>query len=355
MRRNEHVLATVTSNIVLTTMMVITISLMIPYAQALNLLLSNRGEVLNLLNHPLQLQLATGDLSLGSFRRLVDDRKAILEGMKRAVTVEEEGEIKKLMEEELNFHETASLRWLRIVEEAGKTIDVDGVECYNCGESHLNIDCPDDMGVSQSAQALSSIIQANGLIGATAVLRCYSFSCERLLDVACAENDANDNTQSNDIYHGWLDTHAKRWSKLADICEEKVDVSTTASASSSYSICLSMLYNWIDNEAATTGIRADLQSDPLLLNLMNRLEVLEPGYAAQRDKHSSFIADITGKASSQILKDKAADKVNAATAYLASKKEEKYRGRKGSSLFGSKGEESKKATMMKEPPLSWVI
>ena len=34
----------------------------------------SRSDVLNLLNHPLQIQLLTGDLPMGSFRRLVKDR-----------------------------------------------------------------------------------------------------------------------------------------------------------------------------------------------------------------------------------------------------------------------------------------
>ena len=56
---------------------------------------------------------------------------------------------------------------------------------------------------------------------------------------------------------------------------------------------------------------------------MDRLEELEPGYAAQRDKHSSFLADITGKASSQLMKDKAAARVDKAAAYLAAKEKKK--------------------------------
>mmetsp|Transcript_9516 Transcript_9516/g.11756 ORF Transcript_9516/g.11756 Transcript_9516/m.11756 type:complete len:312 (-) Transcript_9516:395-1330(-) len=294
--------------------------------QAFNQLFeSNRREVLNLLNHPLQLQLATGELPIGSFRRLLEDQKVILEGIKVAV-----GDI---IDEELDFHEEASRQWLKKAEESGKTIQLEGINCYNCGEPHLNIDCPEDLESSQSAQALKSIIGSNGLVGAAAVLRCYSFSCDRLL-TACTTitNDKIDPT-----YHGWLDAHAKRWSRLAEICEGNLEL---INASSSYSICISMLYNWIDGEASTTGIRGDL-NDPLLSSLMDRLEELEPGYGAQRDKHSSFVADVTGKASSQMLQNKAEDQINAATKYLA-KKKEKIAVEKAAAYLAAKKDERQK-------------
>ena len=122
----------------------------------------NRPEVLNLLNHPLQLQLATGDLKLGAFQRLILDRKAILEGL--------DGATGGLVAEELAAHEEQSAKWLDAGKKAGKTIAVEGIECYNCGGNHLNIDCPDDQEISSSARALQSLLLSNGWDGATAVL-----------------------------------------------------------------------------------------------------------------------------------------------------------------------------------------
>lgn len=82
-----------------------------------------------------------------------------------------------------------------------------------------------------------------------------------------------------------------------------------------------MLYNWIDMEAATTGIRADRYlNDPVMASLLETLEALEPGYAASRDKHSSFVADISGVATKP-SQQAATAKVNAAAAYLAAKKQ----------------------------------
>ena len=45
---------------------------------------ASRSQVLNLLHHPLQLQLATGELPLGAYQRLIHDREAILEGIHAA-------------------------------------------------------------------------------------------------------------------------------------------------------------------------------------------------------------------------------------------------------------------------------
>ena len=298
--------------------------LVLPVAQTFNQHFhANRKVVLNLLNHPLQLQLATGELPLGSFRRLVQDRQAILEGLTCAV-----GDMID-SQESLSSHGATSQKWLRIAEEAGKTIELEGIDCYNCGGNHLNIDCPEDQEISQSAQAMKSILQANGIAGAAAVLRCYSFSCDKILE-ACASN-----SEISNVYHGWLETHAKQWSVLADMCEEKID----DSAASSYVVSLSMFYNWLDGEAATTGIRADL-NDPILSSLMDRPEELEPGYAAQRDKHSSFVADTTGKASGQALKSKAKAQVNAAAAYLASKNKKNAATQKAAAYLAAKKKKS---------------
>lgn len=49
-----------------------------PSTAAHQLFINSRPDILNLLNHPLQLQLATGEVPLGSFRRLVADRRLIL-------------------------------------------------------------------------------------------------------------------------------------------------------------------------------------------------------------------------------------------------------------------------------------
>lgn len=270
-----------------------------------------RPEVLNLLNHPLQLQLATGELPLGSFRRLVHDRAIIIEGLQAATP---KGFLTS------DDHDVND--WLATAEAAGKTIATPGVACYNCGGDHLNIDCPDDVDYSPSALALRSVLQTSGVAGASAVLRSYGFACSRLLE-ATSTSVSEDHKMSNaysDCYHNWLKAHALEWSELASVCEAQLEESDTGSSVSSYNICLSMLYNWIDSEAATTGIRSSETSDPTISSsILDALEDLEPGYAAQRDKHQSFVADITGVAAKATQTKAAERKVNAAAAYLAAK------------------------------------
>ena len=305
------------------------------------LFLSNRPDVLNLLNHQLQQQLANGGLGLGSFRRLCRDRSAILEGLQRAAPA-------GLLDDECSTHAQDVETWLAAAEAAGKTIVVPGVRCYSCGGEHLNIDCPlevrsyggwslstnENTGgvqvlqqatttstvVSPSAAALRSILASSGPTGAAAVLRSYSFACSRLLEAAATAQ------LPPSCYSGWLKAHGSRWALLADACEAEAGASDPAV----YSTALSMFYNWIDTEASTAGIVASASAPApggaTTISLADALEDLEPGYAATRDKHQSFVADITGAAQNNAKKDAAAAKVNAAAAYLAAKKKKQLEG-----------------------------
>ena len=298
----------------------------------------SRNDVLNLLNHPLQLQLATSELPLGSFRRLVVDRSVILEGIESAVTISSTT-TQKHVHEEMERHVADAKGWLQSAEDAGKTIVVPGIQCYTCGGEHLNIDCPNDAGAgdaSPAALALRSVLQTSGPVGAVAVLRSHGFCCSRLLDAMGATvGSGQRGREISQPYVGWLEAHSERWTALADACEaEIIDGAAGAGGNhinidpSSYSLCLSMFYGWIDNEAATTGIRIKSNSSSgsgsasktAMVRLVDALEGLEPGHASQRDKHSSFVADITGKADAQEKASAARRKVGAAAAYLAAKK-----------------------------------
>ncbi len=279
----------------------------------------NRRESLNLLNHSLQLHLVTGDLQLGAFQRMILDRKAILEGLEIAtrgtsITID--------IQKQLSSHEKLASDWLQTAEKAGKTITVSdpNIKCYNCGGNHLNIDCPEDQAISSSAQALKSLLISNGLEGATAVLQCYSFCCRTLLKSCRSQQERQKSSLVIDpVYHGWLETHATTWTAFGEICGDYLVNKKSKLNSDGYTVCLSMLYNWIDAEAATTGIRADL-NDPTLSYIMDELERLEPGYASQRDKHQSFVADLTGAKTTKVMEQKAQSKVDKAAAYLAAKK-----------------------------------
>ena len=57
-------------------------------------------------------------------------------------------------------------------------------------------------------------------------------------------------------------------------------------------ISLFVFYNWIDSEAATTGSRATVVTlDEILDGGAGRARARL--YAAQRDKHQSYVVDIT--------------------------------------------------------------
>jgi len=284
----------------------------------------SRAQMLNLLNHPLQIQLATGDLPLGSFQRIVKDRLVLLTGIQAATAG-------LLLEEEdvigIKAHQEEAAEWLEFARAQGKTIVApSGIACYTCGGDHFDIDCPEDQQSSQSVLALNSVLQSSGVVGAISILEGYSFACRRLLEALRTTTNSHDNYYDT-VYHGWLKVHAERWSQLSERCHKlsaKIDQTNTMDedddSAARYTACLSMFYNWIDMEAATTGIRANL-NNPEITALMEALEVLEPGYATQRDKHSSFVAcNISGAASSKANVKSATAKVDAATAYLAAKK-----------------------------------
>lgn len=280
----------------------------------------SRPQMLDLLNHPLQLQLATGDLPLGSFQRLLEDRLVLVKGIQAATTTRDGASLLSFVGDDdtiIEAHHEYAKQALEIAKGRGKTIAAGpGIACYTCGGDHLNIDCPDDQEPSQSVLALSSVLQSSGLVGASAVLEAYSFACRQMLEAIKTSNTNNDGENENydSVYHGWLEAHADQWSTLSDQCQEQMN-QRSDSDFASYTTCLSMLYNWIDMEAAMTGIRADILKDSNITSLMETLEQLEPGYAAQRDKHSSFVADAIAPTSTA-----ASSKVNAAAAYLAAKK-----------------------------------
>ena len=91
---------------------------------------SNRGELLNLLNHPLQIQLATGDLPYGSFLRLCEDRATILDGLVAAAGTSPAA-AGLAAARGANGDAVAALRSAAAA--AGKSIEADGVACYGCG------------------------------------------------------------------------------------------------------------------------------------------------------------------------------------------------------------------------------
>ena len=89
---------------------------------------AHRSERLNLLNHPLQIQLATGALPYGSFVRLCHDRSTILDAVRSAAAAAGADVLSDVSEAETKA-------WLETAEEAGKTIRTGdpSIKCYACG------------------------------------------------------------------------------------------------------------------------------------------------------------------------------------------------------------------------------
>jgi len=72
---------------------------------------------------------------------------------------------------------------------------------------------------------LKSVLEMNGIAGASAVLRSYSFACKRLLEASESVNwnaDDDDEDDNANAYMGWLEDHAVRWESLATACEEQM-------------------------------------------------------------------------------------------------------------------------------------
>ncbi len=140
---------------------------------------AHRSERLNLLNHPLQIQLATGALPYGSFVRLCHDRSTILEAVRSAAAAAGADVLSDVSEAETKA-------WLDAAEAAGKTISTGdpSIKCYACGGDHLNVDCPDDLTVTGPARAVAAVLRSyNDVEAATGVLAVceYGWACDTLL------------------------------------------------------------------------------------------------------------------------------------------------------------------------------
>mmetsp|Transcript_18236 Transcript_18236/g.24667 ORF Transcript_18236/g.24667 Transcript_18236/m.24667 type:complete len:392 (-) Transcript_18236:262-1437(-) len=305
-----------------------------------------RSDALTLLNHPLQIQLAQGTLPLGSFRRLVRDRKVIIEGMFAATNAignsrgnenadsADDHDFRAFVAEirgEAARADTDAEEWLVTAEAAGKTIAAPaGVTCWTCGGAHLNIDCPEDTTrASSMAVSLASILtplptrdgpaDASALAGVAAVLRGYGWACGRistaLLEVddpatpplGMAAEDASGSI-STCCYSGWLTAHAARWSRLADMAESLLDTAASDSTSDvttatedavvslcrpSYAAALAMLLGFIDAEASVAGlVDSPTAAGSSLADARSRIDAIEPGFLATQDRHAAFVRDM---------------------------------------------------------------
>ena len=266
---------------------------------------AHRSERLNLLNHPLQIQLATGALPYGSFVRLCHDRSTILEAVRSAAAAAGAD----VLSAEISEAQETTKAWLETAEAAGKTISTGdpSIKCYACGGDHLNVDCPDDLSVTGPARAVAAVLRSyNDVEAATGVLAVceYGWACDTLLKAGFETP-----------YAGWLTAHAESLAKASAAVAPLVDAADRDAVDASYVAALSALFNFVDSEASTAGLKGageDLEA------ARRRLDALEPGFLDAQDRNANFVA-ATLKA--QAAKSSAgAKKMDAAAAYLAAKK-----------------------------------
>ena len=263
---------------------------------------AHRSERLNLLNHPLQIQLATGALPYGSFVRLCHDRCTILDAVRSAAAAAGAEVLADVSEAETKA-------WLDAAEASGKTISTGdaSIKCYACGGDHLNVDCPDDLTVTGPARAVAAVLRSyNDVEAAAGVLAAceYGWACGTLLEAGFETP-----------YAGWLTNHAEALAKASAAGAPLVDAADRESVDAAYVAALSALFNFVDSEASTAGLKgagADLE------DARRKLDALEPGFLDQQDRNANFVA-ATLKA--QAAKSSSgAKKMDAAAAYLAAKK-----------------------------------
>ena len=264
---------------------------------------AHRSERLNLLNHPLQIQLATGALPYGSFVRLCHDRTTILDAVRSAAAVAGAEVLGDVSEAETQA-------WLDAAEASGKTISTGdpSIKCYACGGDHLNVDCPDDVTVTGPARAVAAVLRSYGGVEAAAgvLAACeYGWACGTLLEAGLGETP----------YAGWLTSHADSLNKASAAVAPLVDAADRDAVDASYVAALSALFNFVDSEASTAGLKgagADLEE------ARKKLDALEPGFLESQDRNANFVS-ATLKA--QAAKSSAgAKKMDAAAAYLAAKR-----------------------------------
>ena len=261
---------------------------------------AHRSERLNLLNHPLQIQLATGALPYGSFVRLCNDRGTILDAVRSAAAAAGADVLSDVSEAEAKA-------WLDAAEAAGKTISTGdpSIKCYACGGDHLNVDCPDDLTVTGPARAVAAVLRSSPDPATAVFAACeYGWACGTLLEAGFETP-----------YKGWLTSHADALNKASAAVAPLVDAADWDAVDAAYVAALSALFNFIDSEASTAGLKGageDLEA------ARTKLDALEPGFLEAQDRNANFVA-ATLKAQAE-KSSSGAKKMDAAAAYLAAKK-----------------------------------
>ena len=215
-----------------------------------------------------------------------------------------------VLSDEVSEAEATAKAWFETAEAAGKTISTGdpSIKCYACGGDHLNVDCPDDLTVTGPARAVAAVLRSyNDVEAAAGVLAAceYGWACDTLLEADLGPTP----------YAGWLRAHAESLAKASAAVAPLVDAAARDAVDASYVAALSALFNFVDSEASTAGLKgagADLEA------ARKKLDALEPGFLDAQDRNANFVS-ATLKA--QAAKSSSgAKKMDAAAAYLAAKK-----------------------------------
>lgn len=287
-------------------------SLSAPTTTTEQLRAAHRSERVNLLNHPLQIQLATGALPYGSFLRLCHDRSTILEALRSTAAAAAGADVLSVLADEDEAAEATARAWRAQAEAAGKTISTDdeSIKCYACGGDHLNIDCPDDLSVSGPARALAAVLRSctgDAAQAATSVFAVceYGWACATAVQADLGETP----------YVRWLRTHANAYTKVATAVAPLVDAAPRDAVDATYVAALSALFNYIDSEASTAGLKG---AGDALETARRKIDALEPGFLDAQDRNANFVAStLTAQAAASGA---GAKKMDAAAAYLAAKR-----------------------------------
>ena len=316
-----------------------------------------RATALNLLNHPLIVQLHAGSLPAGSFARLNRDRAALLDGLSAACFAAafaararggsaQLDELRAAVAEEAATAAANSDAWAVAAAAAGKRIGLSeadaaaGAACYACGGAHYEVDCPDERAPSQAVGALAACLrgargEAQALAGAAAVLRLWGWAHATARAAGLDEGFGEGVGEGAHPFEGWIASFSERWAAAADTAEAALDDAAAAEGvraselADAYTTAASLLYGLVDSEASVAGL-VDDDGGAALAAARAKLGALEPGFLEQHDRHAQFAREasaasaVNGARGQATVPDSPAAaakrKVDAAAAYLEAKK-----------------------------------
>lgn len=257
------------------------------------------------------MQLATGALPYGSFLRMCHDRSTILEALRSTAPAAAGADVLSVLADEDEAAEATALAWRAQAEAAGKTISTgdDSIKCYTCEGDHLNIDCPDDLSVSGPARALAAVLRSctgDAAQAATSVFAVceYGWACDTVVKANLGATP----------YAGWLRTHADAYTTIATQITPLVDAAPIEAVDASYVAALSALFNYVDSEASTAGLKG---AGDALETARRKLDTLEPGFLDAQDRNANFVASTLKAQAAE--SGAGAKKMDAAAVYLAAK------------------------------------